>query len=48
MSKSPKTIDENAKLSEAEKLMRRYNIHSLVVINDRNEFVGIIDAFSCM
>lgn len=48
MSCNPKLINENAKLSEAEKLMRQYNIHSLVVTNDRNKFVGIIDAFSCM
>ena len=48
MSLNPKVINENAKLSEAEKMMRQYNIHSLVVVNDVNEFVGIIDAFSCL
>ena len=48
MSCNPKLINENSKLSEAEKMMRQYNIHSLVVTNDKNEFVGIIDAFSCM
>lgn len=48
MSCNPKLINENAKLSEAERLMRQYNIHSLVVTDDNNEFVGIIDAFSCM
>ena len=48
MSINPKVINENAKLSEAEKMMRQYNIHSLVVVNDVNEFVGIIDAFSCL
>lgn len=48
MSRNPKTIREIAKLSEAEKLMRQYNIHSLVVVNETNEFVGLIDAFSCM
>lgn len=48
MSCDPKFINENAKLSEAESLLRRYNIHSLVVTNNHNEFVGIIDAFSCM
>lgn len=48
MSSHPKVINENAKLSEAEKMMRQYNIHSLVVVNDSNEFVGIIDSFSCM
>lgn len=48
MSTNPKVINENAKLSEAERLMRQYNIHSLVVVNNSKEFVGIIDAFSCM
>jgi arabinose-5-phosphate isomerase len=48
MSRNPKIVNENAKLSEAERMMREYNIHSLVVVNDNNEFVGIIDAFSCM
>lgn len=48
MSRNPKTISETAKLSEAEKLMRRYNIHSLVVVNDEGQLAGLIDAFSCM
>ncbi len=48
MSRNPKTIQETEKLSEAEKIMRQYNIHSLIVVNGKNEFVGIIDAFSCM
>lgn len=48
MSKNPKTVNENAKLKEAGELMRKFNIHSLVVVNDSDEFVGIIDSFSCL
>lgn len=48
MSRNPKTINENAKLNVAGDVMREYNIHSLVVVNDNNEFVGIIDSFSCL
>jgi len=48
MSRNPKTISETAKLSEAEKLMRQYNIHSLVVVNDEGQLAGLIDTFSCM
>jgi len=48
MSSYPKTIKETAKLQEAEKLMRQYNIHSLVVVNDEGKFTGIIDTFSCI
>lgn len=48
MSRTPKTINETAKIQDAGDLMRRFNIHSLVVVNDANNLVGIIDAFSCM
>lgn len=48
MSRNPKTIIETAKLSEAEALMRKYNIHSLIVVDENNRLLGIIDAFSCL
>lgn len=48
MSTHPKTINENAKLHVAGDVMRKYNIHSLVVVNDANELVGIIDSFKCL
>lgn len=48
MSEHPKMVNQNAKLSEAEHVMRQYNIHSLVVIDDNDNLVGIIDSFSCM
>lgn len=48
MSRAPKIIKDTAKLQDAGDMMRQYNIHSLVVVNDTNEFVGIIGAFSCI
>ncbi|MQN89346.1 KpsF/GutQ family sugar-phosphate isomerase [Prevotella copri] len=48
MSSHPKVINQNAKLSEAEAIMRKYNIHSLVVVDDNEKLVGIIDSFNCM
>lgn len=48
MTTMPKTIRQTAKLTEAEEMMRKYNIHSLVVVNEKNELVGIIDAFVCL
>lgn len=47
MSHNPKIINQMAKLSQASDLMRRHNIHSLIVENDSHEFVGIIDSFTC-
>lgn len=48
MSWNPKTITETAKLSEAEALMRQHNIHSLIVVDENNQLLGIIDTFSCL
>lgn len=48
MSYNPKTISGKSKLSEAEQMMRKYNIHSLVVTNEDNGLVGIIDLFRCI
>lgn len=48
MSTTPKIINEREKLNVAGDIMRKYNIHSLVVVNDANELVGIIDSFACL
>ena len=48
MSRTPKTILETAKLSQAETLMRKHKIHSLVVVNSDGKLVGVIDTFSCI
>ena len=48
MSTTPKTINENTKLNVAGDMMRKHNIHSLIVVNDNQRLVGIIDSFSCM
>ena len=48
MNSNPKVINEEAKLSQAEELMRKHNIKSLIVVDDNNKLVGVIDAFSCI
>ena len=48
MSTHPKIVNQSTKLSEAEAIMRKFNIHSLVVVDDNSKFVGIIDSFSCI
>lgn len=48
MSTSPKTILSSASITEAESIMKKYNIHSLVVTNENHKLVGIIDTFGCM
>jgi arabinose-5-phosphate isomerase len=45
MTTTPKTIREDALLSEAEERMLRAKIKTLVVTNDRGEVTGVVDFF---
>jgi arabinose-5-phosphate isomerase len=47
MTTTPKTIIDSTILTDAESMMRKYNINSLIVVNEDNTFVGIIDTFRC-
>lgn len=48
MCTSPKTINEHAKIIEASNMMRKFNIHALIVVDDSGKLAGIIDTFSCL
>lgn len=43
MTVSPKTINANSYLAQAEDYMREHKIHSLIVVNDQQEVVGLIE-----
>ncbi len=48
MSKNPKKIHSDSKLSEAADLMLRNSIHALIVLDKDDRFCGIIDYFACV
>ena len=48
MSRNPKKIHQDAKLSEAADLMLSNSIHALIVLDEREQFCGIIDYFTCV
>lgn len=48
MTANPKMIHADAQLTTAADLMLRNSIHSLIVLDDHNHFVGIVDYFSCI
>lgn len=48
MTRTPKMVHGDTKISEVEKMMNRYKIHSLLVLDDKEKFVGVIDYFNCM
>lgn len=48
MTRTPKMVHGDTKISEVESMMNRYKIHSLLVLDDEGKLVGIIDYFNCM
>jgi arabinose-5-phosphate isomerase len=45
MSKSPKVISPEARINEAEEVMRQNKIHSLLVTDQTNELLGILEFY---
>ena len=48
MTPTPKTIRAKDRIVDAGEQMNHYSIHSLVVLNEQEEVVGVIDSFSCL
>ncbi len=42
MTRNPKTVKENVLAAEALKIMKKNNINQLIVLNDQNQYTGII------
>ena len=48
MTRTPKTIRPETKISEIQQIMNRYKIHSLLVTDDEQHLLGVVDHYSCM
>ena len=48
MSTTPKTISKEAKIVEAGEKMNHYSIHTLIVVDEEGQVVGVVDSFSCL
>ena len=43
-----KTVVLQSKISEIQKIMNKYKIHSVLVIDDEHRLLGVVDHYSCM
>lgn len=48
MTKSPKTVRPQTKISEIQRIMNRYKIHSVLVVDEQRHLLGVVDHYSCM
>lgn len=48
MTTNPKTVTRQTKISEIQKIMNRYKIHSVLVTDKERRLLGVVDHYSCM
>ena len=48
MTRTPKTVRPNTKITEIQQIMNKYKIHSVLVTDDDRHLLGVVDHYSCM
>jgi len=48
MTRTPKTVSPEAKISEIQKIMNKNKIHNVLVVDKDNHLVGIVDRYACV
>lgn len=48
MTRTPKTVAPETKIAEIQDIMQQYKIHSVLVVNEDNQLLGVVDHYSCM
>ena len=48
MTRTPKTVKADTKITEIQRIMNKYKVHSVLVVDDDNHLLGIVDHYSCM
>ena len=48
MTRTPKTVSPETKISEIQKLMNKHKIHNVLVADKKNHLMGIVDRYACV
>ena len=48
MTRTPKTVRPETKITEIQRIMNKYKVHSVLVIDEENHLLGVVDHYSCM
>ena len=48
MTRSPKTVGAQTRISEIQRKMNEYKIHNVLVVDDDNHLLGIVDRYACV
>ena len=48
MTRSPKTVGPQTKITEIQQIMQQHKIHSVLVVDGESHLLGVVDHYSCM
>lgn len=48
MTTTPKSVLPSTKITEIQRIMHRYKVHTVLVVNEENKLLGVVDHYSCM
>ena len=48
MTRQPKTVSPQAKISEIQRIMNKNKIHNVLVVDADNRLLGIVDRYACV
>ena len=48
MTRQPKCVRPQTKITEIQSIMQQHKIHSVLVVNNDNQLIGVVDHYSCM
>ena len=48
MTTTPKTVHPQQKISEIQRIISKYKIHSVLVVDQAHKLLGVVDHYSCM
>ena len=48
MTRTPKVVSPQTKISDIQNIMNKYKIHSVLVADDNNRLLGVVDHYRCM
>ena len=48
MTRTPKTVSPQTKITEIQDIMQRYKVHSVLVVDNEQRLLGVVDHYSCM
>ena len=48
MTRTPKTVRPDTKITEIQQIMNKYKVHSVLVTDNDEHLLGVVDHYSCM